>query len=729
MSALHDALSSLGPISWDDTPTDSPDELRQFADEIFSKAQLVLDSVPEAPTSPSQPGSRTSQSSTSTSSSSLSSDSSVPFTSQVPESELATLRREWGKPIKMNDAKENPLGIPMYKLSGKDGKGAWFARRSVHVGVPFDRWRAKMQAEMQETLKAREEERRQGITPTKAVRGVGCDKLLEAVDIPEAGGASGGRAFGKLEVYLLSAQFPGPTTARDFVSLIATTEAQPGEGEKQARNSMAPWYMIVSKPCHHPEAPPRDGYVRGQYESVELIRELVPARGRRPSYARATTYPTKLPDPGSETRVRKRANSSPRGARSKTGTAVKEAEGEGGNEHVQWNIEKSTSNPVEWIMVTRSDPGGSVPRWMVERGTPKSIASDAAKFLNWVSQPDESTMGVSSDIGETVRDVESSQKERAGVECGEPAGIHHYVDKQTDTADISSIPTSGLWSSIYNMANWMLGQPKSILGYAFGYSTEPSDGHLDLAGSEVNYVDDAVSTASDDYASAESSLRGSTPGTISPIYQSRASSVSADRSMRSKDDAIPESISAALTGNKDAKAKPSSEEKNLAKLAAKRRAVESKLSATNAEIEGFGGRSTSKDDTESDRDSNSDVPKESPETARAGAQEHKRLVRLRRNQSKLSAQLRKIDGQQIKLAQKLESRKRRAAARNEKSREKSRAGSEVQEMGKEIANLRTEVLELRAEREKLLDIIGRLQKENTSLAARSGLISKGYGTD
>ena len=41
------------------------------------------------------------------------------------------------------------------------------------------------------------------------------------------------------------------------------------------------------------------------------------------------------------------------------------------------------SNPVEWIMLTRSDPGGSVPRFMVERGTPSSIVADASKFLDW----------------------------------------------------------------------------------------------------------------------------------------------------------------------------------------------------------------------------------------------------------------------------------------------------------------------------------------------------------
>ena len=40
-------------------------------------------------------------------------------------------------------------------------------------------------------------------------------------------------------------------------------------------------------------------------------------------------------------------------------------------------------NPVEWLMVTRSDPGGGIPRFMVERNTPASITADANKFAEW----------------------------------------------------------------------------------------------------------------------------------------------------------------------------------------------------------------------------------------------------------------------------------------------------------------------------------------------------------
>jgi hypothetical protein len=47
------------------------------------------------------------------------------------------------------------------------------------------------------------------------------------------------------------------------------------------------------------------------------------------------------------------------------------------------------TNPVEWIMITRSDPGGGIPRFMVERNTPSSIVQDAGKFLKWACGRDD----------------------------------------------------------------------------------------------------------------------------------------------------------------------------------------------------------------------------------------------------------------------------------------------------------------------------------------------------
>ena len=86
------------------------------------------------------------------------------------------LQKEWGKPIKLS-AKENPMGIGVYKLSGKDGR-AWFARRSVHEGMPFSYWRKALQREFPESLQV------QGAPGEGNIRGIGAERKVEkrAVD-------------------------------------------------------------------------------------------------------------------------------------------------------------------------------------------------------------------------------------------------------------------------------------------------------------------------------------------------------------------------------------------------------------------------------------------------------------------------------------------------------------------------------------------------------------------
>ena len=129
-------------------------------------------------------------------------------------------------------------------------------------------------------------------------------------------------------VYQLSAQFPGPTSPREFITLLITSDTCLTEASKVA-NSIPRHFMVVSIPVSHPDAPQRTGMVRGFYESIEMIREI----------------PL-----------------------------------EGGD---------AETNPVEWIMITRSDPGGGIPRFMVERNVPSSIVQDAVKFLNWACAKDD----------------------------------------------------------------------------------------------------------------------------------------------------------------------------------------------------------------------------------------------------------------------------------------------------------------------------------------------------
>ena len=106
-------------------------------------------------------------------------------------------------------------------------------------------------------------------------------------------------------------------------------------------------FMVVSIPVTHPDTPPRNGMIRGFYESIEMIREI--------------------PLPASD---------------------------------------DAETNPVEWIMVTRSDPGGGIPRFMVERSVPSSIVQDAVKFLDWACAKDDAPDAAHTDESAVAQDAD-----------------------------------------------------------------------------------------------------------------------------------------------------------------------------------------------------------------------------------------------------------------------------------------------------------------------------------
>lgn len=753
MAELHDALSYLKPVAWEEVPaSSSTSDLHQYTREILTKARLITETVPE------QNPSSASLSDIGTSAASVS----------FSESQLTSLRKEWGKPIKMNNAKENPLSIPIYKLSGKDGKGAWFARRSVHKGLPFSRWKSKMQVEMDETLKARQEEIKQGRTPETSIRGIGGDRRLEDVEIRDS---ETEKALGKVEVYELSAQFPGPTTPRDFVTLMITSDAILSDGVN-GDIPLSPTYMVVSKPCQHPDAPERDHYIRGQYESVELIRELPiekptakEAHAKRPASPRsASTYGGASLDPNSA--IDGGSSKSTGIPREKTEPPVPvDLDGEFGNEI-------DDPNPVEWIMITRSDPGGSVPRWMVERGTPKSITGDAVKFLNWASKPDLRGEGDdTADIGEVTESVEKEQRGSVdGADKGRLSskdgmivadqqpdavgtgdkGIEQLDQSLTqneiyDNADEEQRADGNLLSSVAKMVQSGLQgyAPRAVLNYIPG-SLSPSPGEEkygqlvamrdakagqsegELSDEPREEVDDTSSMASDDsFASAGSHVSPAVSRDLRPpIYPGESSNTNISPQLAS---GVSSEAALVSTPQSDpAKSKPSQKEKELAKLNSRKREIEVELVTIQSEIRELVGQTGSKpvkSDVDSTRGSmlsvESDAKKEeesgsSTTTTKEAAQNQKRIDHLARTESKLVARLNKIEAQELKVIRKLEADQRKAADRDEKTRSRS----EVDSLKKEISSLRKEVRELRAERTKWLDIVGSLQKENTSLIAQ-----------
>lgn len=182
MAALHDALKTLGPADYDDTPLE---DLKPFLADAFSKGQLIVDSVPipQPSDNAGSPKGRSRANSAMSASSSASETSLSSARSSPPPAEVEALQKEW-KPVKLG-AKENPLGMSVYKLSAKDGKGAWFARRSVHEGLGFSKWKRALEREFPETMKV------QGGPGEGNIRGIGGETRVEYKNVPGIGKVEG----------------------------------------------------------------------------------------------------------------------------------------------------------------------------------------------------------------------------------------------------------------------------------------------------------------------------------------------------------------------------------------------------------------------------------------------------------------------------------------------------------------------------------------------------------
>ena len=180
MSKLHDALKALEPIDFSDV---SMDHLDTFLKDIFSKAELAINSVP----SPAGGDDFFSASLSHSDSNVANNSAEMTASSARPpprKSSNVDLQRQWGKPIKLN-VKDNPLGTTMYKMAGNDRHGAWFARSSVHEGIGFSKFQKALLREFPETLKV------DGGPGAGSIRGIGGDRRLERKAIDGIGTLEG----------------------------------------------------------------------------------------------------------------------------------------------------------------------------------------------------------------------------------------------------------------------------------------------------------------------------------------------------------------------------------------------------------------------------------------------------------------------------------------------------------------------------------------------------------
>ena len=422
--------------------------------------------------------------------------------------------------------------------------------------------------------------------------------------------------------------------------------------------------MIVSKPCQHPECPPRHGIIRGQYESVELIREI-------PAESLVSNRSLSSADLGSDKNVTPGVPQSPAS-------------------------EQGDSRPptaIEWLMVTRSDPGGSVPRFMIEKGTPPGIVNDAGKFLNWVTSKStidsnpQSEEGIAQDTetsAGTANGVKAPVVPKARADGGErPSDQGQSFQQGHDAGDEGAWGNSGLWG----MVTGAFGVATSVVsgGLRRQFST-PEDW---VSGSEDNSPGDnspgdnsPVGNSQGDEEEAEGPESPASPGETSSI-RSFASALEE----RLTHDEGSESVQGSLSGREF-----QPQLKELRRLEERRRKLDEKSQKMVERIEKQrqGG-------------------KEKDVAAAIAKAREKHEKEVAKQEAKYQRELRKMEEKREQEQRKAEERKRKAIEREEKS------------------NLTIELEKVKIERdvaqkqvELLTTQVGELQAQNTRLAARLG---------
>lgn len=441
-------------------------------------------------------------------------------------------------------------------------------------------------------------------------------------------------------------------------------------------------WMVVSIPVDHPDAPPRQGLVRGQYESVELIREIPLAA---PKVARSTTDLLE--------RTKDKESGRPRG--STIGFAEsrgKDAKGE--KVDIPDPDDDPELNPVEWIMVTRSDPGGGIPRFLVDRGTPPSIAADAVKFLDWACSRNEFESDEEAEAEDPEAAGEGRRPSYSSFHQSFVAGVNKDMDRSmVINRDRDDEGDNGLLSSVTQAigAGITANTPDMIKDRIPGMFPREDDHDTDNDSTETSSMESFASA--ENFYTAEAGPHDSedTPiGSRSDIAVDKLDAASA--SQKSLDSKI-----SLASSDKTDKQPLTSNEKELAKIDAKKQHLEKKLAESREKQETAARQAAVK----------------SEEEANKTRERHDR--ELKKQEDRHAREMRKLEEKREKEIRRMEAKRKKEEAKDQLAmavRDRDEYKQKVDVLEKENAVLR--------------DRMGELQKENTMLVAKLGRSDLGH---
>jgi DNA repair exonuclease SbcCD ATPase subunit len=329
-------------------------------------------------------------------------------------------------------------------------------------------------------------------------------------------------------------------------------------------------------------------------------------------------------------------------------------------EQIDRNDEDDETNPVEWIMITRSDPGGGIPRFMVERNTPSSIVTDAGKFLNWACAKDdfpsrEETEELAEDSAR--KSLEGERKFSISESNGISAGIG---------SSIADRPTTFRTHSQHKAERSIIDSIAETVG---GYIPETVEAYIPNALNPLQRTDSLSSTSttssSDSFASAD---EGPSP----------APSISSVKSTSESTSLAPKNLD--LTQNNH-------HTRELQRIESKKAALENKLEAA--------------------REKNSNPDLKTSKDLEKAAERHARAQK--KQEAKFAREVQKLEERRKRETQKLLQRQQKEADK-----------SNLQKLTRERDEWKQKAELMEKENKVLHEQIGDLQRENTALVARIG---------
>ncbi|TKA59904.1 hypothetical protein B0A55_11580, partial [Friedmanniomyces simplex] len=333
-------------------------------------------------------------------------------------------------------------------------------------------------------------------------------------------------------------------------------------------------------------------------------------------------------------------------------------------------------NPVEWIMVTRSDPGGGIPRFLVDRGTPDAMLSDIGKFLDWAASQSD---GMQPAGAPQTTEQEAPKSAALSDNQGDSA-----VQPLADTApatDSDVQQQGGLMSNVTQAVGTGITAyaPTAVTNQLHDYLHPTHAPTSEPTAAQDSYDDDSSDSSSDtSFMSAAEMRRLST----APETQGEASS-------------LRSATSSSLEGS-EKKKNLNSHEKEVQKLMRQREKLDSKLAKKREEEEQKMKKAQDKDRSEEDK-----------------------------QRERHEKEMQKAEDRHRKEIGKLEAKKEKEARKAEEKRRKKDDRLKLGMVSRERDEVRREAEALRKENGALAGRVEELERENKGLVERLG----GLGAD